>query len=430
MAPESEPRARSSAWRRFAVPLLRLAGGVGAAAIGTYVYLIVVARDLGPAGYATFSGFWAVVVILGAGVYLPIEQETGRRGVDVRDLGGPRRSLGRSAVLAALVVTAALAALLLASWPAVDEFLGSDVVLAAALVLGAVGYAAQYPVRGLLSAERRYGWYASVLGAEALLRVVLVLALVALADPDPGVLAGVVGVAALGSAVVGLAGARSGGLRLAGGPMTLLRSTGVLITGAVALQTLLYGAVLVGRLLPPDGQEEAAGRLLAAITVTRIPIFLFQSLEALVVPRIAELALRGDVPVLVAAVRRLVLLVAALGAATVLGSALAGPALVSLMFGADFTVSHTTMALLGLGTGVFMVAVALSDVTVSLGGHARMALSWVAGLVAGALSLLVIPSFDLQVTLPLVVGSVVAAGLLGRAAQVRVQDLAVPAAGR
>ena len=90
-------------------------------------------------------------------------------------------------MLAALVVTAALAALLLAAWPVVDEFLGFDVVLAAALVLGAVGYAVQYPVRGRLSAERRYGWYASVLGAEAAATRVSSLALVALADPGPGV---------------------------------------------------------------------------------------------------------------------------------------------------------------------------------------------------------------------------------------------------
>ena len=207
-------------------------------------------------------------------------------------------------------------------------------------------------------------------------------------------------------------------------PLTLLRSTGVLIAGAVALQTLLYGAVLVVRLLRPEGQEAAAGRLLAAITVTRIPIFLFQSLEALVVPRIAELALRGDVPVLVAGSGASCCSWPRSGRRPCWGPR-SRPAPVSLMFGAGFTVSHTTMALLGLGTGVFMVAVALSDVTVFLGGHARMALSWVAGLVAGALSLLVIPDFDLQVTVPLVVGSVVAAALLGRAAQVRVQDLAV-----
>lgn len=415
MAPDTEPRAQPAGWRRFTGPLLRMGLGVGAAAIGTYVYLIVVARELTPASYATFSGFWALVVIVGAGVYLPVEQETGRRGVH----GCARsasRSLGRAATLAALAVTLGLAAALLAAWPLVGEFLGSDVVLALALALGGLGYALQYPVRGLLSAERRYGWYASVLGAEALLRVVLVVLLVVWFDAGAGPLAAVVGLAALGSWLVGLLGARSGGLQMPGGALTLLRSAGMLIAGAAALQTLLYGAVLVARVLAPAGQEEAAGRLLAAITVTRIPIFLFQSLEALVVPRIAELAQREDRSALVVAVRRLVLLVGALGVLAAAGSALVGPALVSLLFGDAYAVARSTMALLGLGTGVFMVAVSLSDVTVSLGGHRRMAVAWAVGLAAGTASLLVIHEFAYQVTLPLVVGSLVAAALLGRAA--------------
>jgi hypothetical protein len=81
------------------------------------------------------------------------------------------------------------------------------------------------------------------------------------------------------------------------------------------------------------------------------------------------------------------------------------------------------MALLGLGTGLFLLAVVASDVTVSLGGHRTMALSWITGLVAGALSLLLVDGFVLQVTLPLIVGAAVAAVLLTRAARARVAEL-------
>jgi O-antigen/teichoic acid export membrane protein len=411
-----------AAWRRFVVPLTRLFAGVGAAAVATYVYLIVVARTVGPEAYASFSVFWAVVVIAAAGVYLPIEQETGRRGVDVH-AAGPSRPLGRSALGAALIITAVLAAVLAATWPLSSSFFGDDAWLAAALALGGLGYAAQYPVRGLLSAGRHYGWYASVLGVEALLRIVLVVGLVLLTDAGVGVLAAVVGLAALGSAAVGAAGARAGRLRIPGGSLPLLRSIGTLATGAVALQTLLYGGVLVARGLAPLGQDAAAGKLLAAITITRIPVFLFQSLQALVVPRIAELAVRGDHAGLRTAVRRLVLVVGSLAVATVVGSALIGPWLVTTMFGDDYAVPTTTMALLGLGTGIFLLAVVASDVTVSLGGHRTMALSWIAGLVAGGVSLLLVSGFLLQVTLPLIVGATVAVVLLTRAARVRVAEL-------
>lgn len=413
---------RSASWRGQAGSLARLFVGVGAAAVATYVYLIVVAREVGPEAYASFSGFWAAVVIVGTGIYLPIEQETARRGVDVGRDGASR--LRRAAIQAALVVTAGLAGALLAFWPLVAEFFGGDVLLALALVLGGLGYAVQYPTRGLLSAQRHYGWYASVLGSEAFLRIVLVAGLVIFAEPSAGVLALVVGAAALGSAVVGMVGVRSGELRAGGRPLPLLRSVAVLIAGSVALQSLLYGSVLVAQLWAPVQQEAAAGQLLAAIAVTRIPVFIFQALEALVVPRIAELAVRGDAPGLLAAVHRLLMLVGAVAVVTAVGSALIGPALVGLMFGPEYAVSRGTMALLGLGTAVFMLAVAASDVTVALHGHTRMAACWMAGLAAAALSLLVLSDFVLQVTVPLLVGSAVAAALLATAARAQVAELA------
>lgn len=404
-------------WSPVVSPLLRLVTGVGASALATYAYLILVARELGPVGYATFSAFWAAVVILGAGVYLPIEQETARRGVGTPDAVRPRR-LGSAALSAALLVTVGLGVLLLGSWPALSGFFSDDVLLAGALVLGGLGYSAQFPARGLLSAGRRYGRYASVLGTEALLRVLLVVVLVVAADPGPAALAAVVGLAALGSALAGVT--RTGvGLFADGGALHFLRSAGMLIAGAVALQTLLYSGVLVARALAPPGQAVVAGQLLAAVTVTRIPIFLFQSVESLVIPRIAELAANGDTVALRSAVRRLVGVVAVLGTVAAVGSATLGPWLVELMFGPEFRVSRGAMALLGVGTGLFMLAVAASDITVSLAGHAQMAVSWLAGLAAGGLSLWVLDDLTLRITVPLIVGSCVAALLAATAARSR-----------
>ena len=407
-----------ASWRHTAGPMVWVLSGVGAAAISTYIYLIVVAREVGPAEYAPFSSFWAVMIIVGTGIYIPIEQETARRGVDQVARGG--HSLLRSAMTAALVITAGLAAVLLVSWPFAGGFFDGDVLLGAALVVGGAGYAVQCPVKGALSARRDYRWYSAVLGTESMLRVVLVVLVVAVTDRQTGLLATLVGIGALGSAFVGLHRARFGPNARA---LPLLRSATMLITGAVALQTLLYGAVIAARLLAPPGQEAAAGRLLAAVSVARIPVFAFQSFEALVVPRIAERAFGGDTAGLHTAVRRLVLLVGALAMVTTVGSWLLGPALVSLMFGADFTVTHSTMALLGLGTGIFMLAVVASDITVSLRGHREMAVSWVISLVVGGLSVLVLPDFELQVTLPLVIGSTVAAALLTRAARARIAEL-------
>jgi O-antigen/teichoic acid export membrane protein len=267
------------------------------------------------------------------------------------------------------------------------------------------------------------------MGGDAFLRVSLVLALVLLADPHVGALAAVVGIAGVGAAVIGGAGAGTGERVDRGGALAVLRSGSVLIVGAVALQTLLYGAVLVARVLAPSADPAAAGQLLAAVTVTRIPVFLFQSMEALVVPRIAELAVRGDSRGLLVAVRRLLTLVGCLAVLSLTGSALLGPEVVSLLFGEGYDVSRGTMTLLGLGTGVFMLAVASSDVTVSLRGHRQVAIGWVVGLAAGALSVLLVQDFLLKVTVPLIVGSAVAACLLGRAAYTRLSGRLRPGPG-
>jgi hypothetical protein len=81
------------------------------------------------------------------------------------------------------------------------------------------------------------------------------------------------------------------------------------------------------------------------------------------------------------------------------------------------------MTLLGLGTGTFMLAVAASDVTVSLGGHRQMATAWVVGLAAATLSVIPLPDLLLRATVPLIVGSTVVALVLLRAARARVVAL-------
>jgi O-antigen/teichoic acid export membrane protein len=409
----------SASWRRAAGPLVSLASGVGASALSTYVYLIVVAREVGPVEYASFSFFWAVIAILGTGVFIPIENETGRRGVDA-PVGHERGSLLRSAIGAAMIASAGLSVLLLASWAGVADYFGDDVLLGLALVASCLAFSVQIPVKGVLSAQRQFRWYASVLGSDALVRIALAVALVALTDASAGVLAFAIPAATLVSAAVGRLGV---GPSRSSGALSLLRKAGMLIAGAAALQTLLGAPVLVARLLAPAGQEAVAGTLLAAILVVRIPVFVFQSIEGLVVPRIAELAYGGDMPRLRTVLRLVVLGVGGLAAVTTAIWSSIGPEVVALMFGADFVVTHTTMALLGLGTGVFMLAVVASDITISLRGHREMAACWVAALVVAVLSVPLIPDFELQVTLPLVIGSAVAAALLFRAARGRIAQL-------
>jgi len=126
----------------------------------------------------------------------------------------------------------------------------------------------------------------------------------------------------------------------------------------------------------------------------------------------------------VVSLHRLVALVGGLAVAAAVGTAVAGPALVSLMFGPEYVVTHTApSALLGGGTGVFMLVVADSYITVPLGGHPRMARAWIPALIADALPLVTLSDFIAQATVPLLADSAVASVLLAGSVRVCIREL-------
>ena len=94
----------STITRRVPPSVRSVAVGVALAGISTYVYLVVTARALGPSGYAPFSAVWAIAVTLGAGCYLPFEQEIARRSAGGVSVIGEH--LLRRGILLALALTA------------------------------------------------------------------------------------------------------------------------------------------------------------------------------------------------------------------------------------------------------------------------------------------------------------------------------------
>src|SRR5262249_47282194 len=58
-----------------------------------------------------------------------------------------------------------------------------------------------------------------------------------------------------------------------------------------------------------------------------------------------------------------------------------GPKVVTTMFGAEFNLGHRTLGLLAASSAIFMVAMAMAQAVIALGGHGRVALCWLAGVV-------------------------------------------------
>ena len=95
------------------------------------------------------------------------------------------------------------------------------------------------------------------------------------------------------------------------------------------------------------------------VLLARIPLFLFQAVQAALLPRLARLAARGEFVEFRAGLRRLLTLVAAIGVIGTVGALVLGAPIVDLVYGADL--SGRTMAMLALSSAIYMGAIATSQ---------------------------------------------------------------------
>jgi O-antigen/teichoic acid export membrane protein len=358
---------------------------LGIAGLTAYAFLVVTARALGPDEYAPLSVLWVLALVAGPGFFLPVEQEIARALAARRardEGGGPvvrRAAVLALSLLGGLLVVGGLAGPLLA-----DELFSDESVLVVAWLLTLVAACAAHLARGVLSGLGHFRGYARIIGGESAVRLAIALVLTT------------VGVETVGPY----------GLSVAAGPLvavawTLSRERDLLQPGppapwsevTVALAWLLLGSalsmllmnagpILVELLATSADDEDAAGRFLAGLIVARVPLFLFQAVQAALLPRLSELAGAGRTDELRRHLGHLLALVAGIGVAGTLFALAAGPQVVRLLFGGDFDLGHRTMGLLGLGSSSFMVALLLAQATIAVGGHRRMALAWLAGVLA------------------------------------------------
>jgi O-antigen/teichoic acid export membrane protein len=398
---------RGAALRTGIVGLAAILSGVG-----SYVLLIVVSKNTTQFEYSEFAVFWSLTVTIGLGFYYPLEQETAREvsGRPSTTGGMARFVLGGAGLVT--VVTALLALLLLT--PAGLDYIGLP-GLVIALIASFAAYAVQFPLRGLLSGSNRTTSYSGVIATEGALRVALPLALVLLGFHSTVAFALVVAVAAILAVVPALLQRDRSWLVHAPAPASLFASqAGRLIVAAFSIQLLLNSGTLLAKAVAETTDAALAGQILACLSIARIPVFAYQVLQILYLPRLSADWKSGDL----AGVRRT--LTIALGAAVavgvivVAGMGLLGQWVTGLLFGADLVLSLPGVLLVSAGVALFIVALVASDGALATGSHTLVLRSWAVAAVCAAPVALLIDDVLLRVTAPLIVGAVVAlAQLLG-----------------
>lgn len=364
---------------------LSVGAGLLISGIAAYGFLAIAGHALDDDVFAPLSLLWSVTFVLAPGFFMPVEQEVGRALAHRRAVGqGGLPVVRRAAVLSVTLLAVVSIALLALSPLIVDRLFKGRWSLLVALLIAFAGYAAGHFLRGTLSGSGRFGSYGLYMGTEGMLRVIFCAALA---------VAGVSYVGPYGLAValppilalVVIARGRAGEALLTPGPESswseITPNLGWLLAGSVLGQTLVNAGPLATGLLS-DGsraQDELVADFFKGVLLARVPLFLFQAVQAALLPKLARLAARGALEEFRQGFRKLMVVVTAIGVLGTLGAYTIGPTVVDLAF--DAQLGHRTLGMVALGSAMYMVALAIAQAVIALHGHAKVALGWFVGVV-------------------------------------------------
>ncbi len=367
---------------RRALPPGTASVGLGLAVLGVtgYVVLGLASHSLAKADYSAFSVLWTIVFAVGPGLFFPLEQELSR-AVSARTERGeaPGRVVAKVAALAAAFLAVLLGALAV-SWDFVTtELFGGNAAVTLALVLNVGALALAHLSRGVLAGTGQFGRYGAQLGLDGLLRSALVVALVLGGAGSPASF----GIAIAVAQVVAVLVTGLPAVRLSAGPSvrwsTVSSGLGLLLAATLFAQILVNVGPAIAQLLSTN--PALAGELLSAAVLARIPVFVYASLQASLLPSLSRAVAAGDVDRFRGFLRRGLAAVVGLGLLGVAGCALLGPWLVRVFFDGVGLVGRADLALLAAGTAVYLVAMVLGQALVALGRTGSQALAWTVGFV-------------------------------------------------
>ncbi len=329
--------------------------------------------------FEPITSLWFATFALAPGFFLPLEQELGRALAHRRALGQGTRPVVRKVVALGVALTLIVASVIGVFSPLISSsYFDGDWFMVVALVLAFAAYAPAHLARGVCSGSGRFRDYAIIMGSDGVVRIILCIALAVVGVSA----AGAYGLAVAVSPLFAVAYVhRRGGLTTEDGPPAswheVTPNLGWLLLGSVFAASLLNAGPIAASLLASEDQDALVTQFSYGVLLARIPLFLFQAVQAALLPRLSRLAARGEIDEFRSGLKRLMLVVLAVGATGTTGAFLLGPWAIDVVYDADL--SGRTLALLAFSSACYMVALATAQAVIALKGHALVALGWGVG---------------------------------------------------
>ncbi|MEQ1701494.1 MAG: hypothetical protein ABMA25_15405 [Ilumatobacteraceae bacterium] len=336
----------------------------------------------GEVAFKPLQSLWFATFALAPGFFLPLEQELGRALAHRRAVGQGGKPVVRKVLLIGAILVTLVVAVTLALSPWITEhYFDGNWVMLFALVLAFASYAPAHLARGIASGNGRVRAYAIVMGADGVVRIVLCLVFAGVGIEGIGPY----GLLVATSPLIGVAWVASRGqLRTNDGPPAdwaeVTPNLGWLLLGSVFAAGLVNAGPMAATLLGDPSQSQLVSWFGYGVLMARVPLFLFQAVQAALLPRLSRLAARNELAEFRAGFRKLMLIVLAVGVFGTLAAYVLGPIVLEKVFKADLT--NQTMAMLALASALYMVALAMAQAVIALKGHALVALGWGIGMAA------------------------------------------------
>jgi O-antigen/teichoic acid export membrane protein len=322
---------------------------------------------------------WFTAFALIPGFFLPIEQEVGRALSHRRANGqGGLPIVKRVSQITIIIFVALCVVVLVLSSQINSNLFDGNGVVTWCLLLSLATYAPMHLARGICSGNARFGSYGLIIGLDGAVRVLSCAALWIAGVTNIGAYALTIAL----SPVVGvLIAAFTGKLKTENGPEAswaeVTPNLGWLLLGSLFAAALVNAGPITVDILGNDAPPELVTRFGNAVIFARIPLYLFQAVQAALLPRLARLAAQRKLSEFKRGLKQLLILVVSVGVLGTIGAFVIGPWVLELVY--EGGIDRRTLTLLAFASALYMLALAIAQAVIALSGHARVALGWCAG---------------------------------------------------